>query len=53
MNANDALGTIRTVLKLIGLAIACIAMLKLFGIQIPMRGSIIELAAVAIALAHA
>jgi uncharacterized membrane protein len=53
MTANDALGTVRTVLKIIGLCIAVVAVAKLFGVQIPIRASIIELAAVALACAHA
>jgi len=53
MNVNDALSTVRNVIKVMGLAIACVAAAKLFGVQIPMRASIIELAAVAIACAHA
>lgn len=53
MNVNEALGTVRTIIKAIGLALACVAAAKLFGVQIPIRASIIEFAAVAIACAHA
>lgn len=49
---DQALSTIRQVLKIVGLVVACLALAKLAGVGMPIRASIIELAAVD-ALAHA
>ena len=51
MNINDLRGTIGQICQIAALALAIAAGLKLFGI-VALRGSVIELAAVAIALAH-
>ena len=53
MNLNSSLAPVRDILKAIALVIACVALAKLFGVQMPIRASVIELAAVAIACAHA
>jgi hypothetical protein len=53
MNLDQALAGVRQIIKIIGLVIACVAVAKLLGVQIPIRAGIIELAAVAIACAHA
>jgi hypothetical protein len=53
MNVDQVLSTVRQIIKAIGLVIACVAVAKLLGVQIPIRAGIIELAAVAIACAHA
>lgn len=51
MNINDLRGTVGQVCQLAALCLAIAAGLKLFGI-IAVRESVIDLAAVAIALAH-
>ena len=51
MNINDLRGTVGQVCQIAALCLAIAAGLKLFGI-IAVRGSVIDLAAVAIALAH-
>lgn len=53
MDINGALGSVRSIIKAIGLVLACVAVAKLFGVQIPIRAGILEIAAVAIACAHA
>lgn len=50
---NDALSTVRQVLKIVGMVLVVVALLKLFGVQIPIRANLIELAAIAIACLHA
>lgn len=51
MNLDQITGQIGPILRLIALALAAAAALKLFGI-ISIRPGVIEMAAVAIALAH-
>jgi len=53
MSLDQSLGHIRMVIKVVGLAIACVAVAKLLGVQVPIKAGMIELAAVAIACAHA
>lgn len=49
MNAQQVLSTARQVLHFAAIIIAAIALLKLMGIGVPVRGGVMELAAVAIA----
>lgn len=49
MNANQILSTARQILGFAAIIIASIAVLKLAGIGVPVRGGVMELAAVAIA----
>lgn len=49
MNANQILSTARQILSFAAIIIATIAVLKLFGFGVPVRGGVMELAAVAIA----
>lgn len=49
MDANKIISTARQVLGYVGLALACIALAKFFGFQIPIRGSVEQTALVAIA----
>lgn len=51
MNLDQITGQIGPIIRLIALALAAAAALKLFGI-ISIRPGVIEMAAVAIALAH-
>lgn len=51
MNINDIRGTVGQLCSLAALVLAIAAALKLFGI-VSIRGGVIELCAVAIALAH-
>lgn len=51
ININDLRGTVGQFCQLAALCLAIAAGLKLFGI-IAVRGSVVDLAAVAIALAH-
>lgn len=51
ININDLRGTVGQFCQLAALCIAIAAALKMFGI-IAVRGSVVDLAAVAIALAH-
>ena len=49
MTATDILSTARQIIGYIGLALAVVALLKFFGLSIPMRGSVSDTALVAIA----
>lgn len=51
MNLNDARATLGTICSFAALALAIAAALKLFGL-VSVRPGVIEMAAVAIALAH-
>lgn len=51
MNINDARATLGTICSIAALCLAIAAALKLFGV-VAVRPSVIEMAAVAIALAH-
>ena len=51
MNLNDLRGSLGTLCQLAALALAIAASLKLFGL-IALRPSVLEMAAVSIALAH-
>lgn len=49
MNASQARSTIAQALNWIGLALACVALAKFFGVVIPIRGDVSQTALVAIA----
>ena len=49
MTANDVLSNARQIIGYIGLALAVVALLKFFGVNIPMRGGVSDTALVAIA----
>ena len=51
MNLNDARATLGTVCQIAALGLAIAAALKLFGL-VAVRAGVLEMAAVAIALAH-
>lgn len=49
MTANDALSTARQIMGYIGLALACVALAKFAGLNVPLRASTNDCALVAIA----
>lgn len=49
MNVNDVLSPIRQILGIVAIVAAVVAALKFFGIGVPVRGGVVEAAAVAIA----
>ena len=50
VNHNDVLATVSTVMRVAAMALALVALAKLFGF-VQARGSVLDLAAVAVALA--
>jgi len=53
MNANQILSAVSPIFRIAAMVIAAIAALKLFGFGVPVRGNVLELAAVAVALSLA
>ncbi len=49
MDINKAISTLRQALGFIGLALACVALAKFFGVQIPIRGTVEQTALIAMA----
>ena len=52
MDINQALGQVRPILSLVGSAIIAAGLLKFFGVNVPISGSGIELAAAGFLLKH-
>lgn len=52
MNVDQAVGQTRPILGLVAVAFALCALGKLFGVDIPIRGTVEQLALVAIAIKH-